>query len=63
MEDNTINNDRTMGGANGTLVAGRYRIVRQLGHGGMGSTICVFDRSRMEADICGVFDCNLWYNV
>ena len=35
MTDNTINNDLTMGGATGALLAGSYRIVRQLRQDGM----------------------------
>ena len=37
MNDNTINAEVTMGGATSTLLAGHYRVVRQLGQGGMGS--------------------------
>ena len=37
MSDDTINNDLTMGGAAATLLANRYRVVKQLGQGGMGS--------------------------
>ena len=37
MTDNTINNDMTMDGVTGTLLAGRYCVVRQLGQGVMDS--------------------------
>ena len=63
MIDNTINNDMTTGGATGTLLAGRYRVVRLHGQSEMRLTICAFDCSRMKVDIKGAFDCSLWYDV
>ena len=37
MIDNTINDDKTIGGGIGTMLVGRYHILCQLGEGGMGS--------------------------
>ena len=36
MIDNTINDDRTIAGDDGAILAGSYHILRQLGQGRMG---------------------------
>ena len=41
MIDNTINDDKTIaGGGKGAILAGRYRIIRQLGRGGTEAAMC-----------------------
>ena len=37
MTENTINDDKTIADGIGTMLAGRYHILCQLGKGGMGS--------------------------
>ena len=44
MFENTINDAKTIAGGIGTILAGRYRILRRLGEGVMGSVWLGEDR-------------------
>ena len=44
MIDRAVNDNRTIAGGIGTMLAGRYRILRQLGESGMGAVGLAEDR-------------------